>query len=126
MKLFLVLTAAALAAGCALLDWVRVPVRSNFGRLVDSNGMTLYTFDRDLRDRSVCNAECAVNWPPLIAVAGAKPAGGYGLIDRDDGRRQWTYDGRPLYLSVKDVKPGDHVGDGFENLWRVARRHVGG
>ena len=122
MKTTLVLAGAALAAGCALLDSTRVPVRSNFGRLVDANGMTLYTFDKDPRGRSLCNAECVVNWPPLIAAAGAKPAGGYTIIDREDGRKQWTYDGKPLYLSAKDVKPGDRAGDGFENLWRVAKR----
>jgi predicted lipoprotein with Yx(FWY)xxD motif len=122
MKTSLVLAGAALAGGCALLDWMRVPVRSNFGQLVDANGMTLYTFDKDPPGRSVCNAECVVNWPPLIAAVGAKPAGGYTIIDREDGRKQWTYDGKPLYLSAKDAKPGDRAGDAFQNLWRVAKR----
>jgi predicted lipoprotein with Yx(FWY)xxD motif len=97
-------------------------VRSSFGRLVDVNGMTLYTFDRDPRGRSVCNADCVAQWPPLVAAAGAKPAGAFTLIDRDDGRKQWSYDGKPLYLSSKDSKPGEQAGDGFANLWRVAKR----
>lgn len=118
----LLATAATLGVGCALLDWTRVPVRGNLGRLVDANGMTLYTFDKDPRGRSVCNDGCAVNWPPLIAAAGAKSAGDYSIIAREDGRRQWAYDGKPLYLSTKDAKAGDRAGDGFENLWRVAKR----
>jgi len=83
--------------------------------------MTLYTFDRDSELRSVCNAQCAASWPPLIAAAGAKRAGRYAIIAREDGRRQWTYKGKPLYLWVKDQEPGDRSGDGVDNLWRVAR-----
>jgi len=83
--------------------------------------MTLYTFDRDSELKSVCNAQCAVDWPPLAAGAGAKRAGRYAIIARDDGRRQWAYKGKPLYLRATDQKPGDRSGDGVDNLWRIAR-----
>jgi len=43
------------------------------------------------------------------------------VITRDDGQRQWAYKGKPLYGWAKDSKPGDRTGDGFNNVWRLAR-----
>ncbi len=43
--------------------------------LVDSKGMTLYVFDRDQGGKSVCNGQCATNWPPVMAASGAKADG---------------------------------------------------
>ncbi len=112
---------AAAIAGCTWIALAKVPVTNEGDVLVDRNGMTLYTFDRDPEFKSVCNAQCAASWPPLIAAAGARPAGDYALIARDDGRRQWTYAGKPLYLRSEDRSPGDRTGHGVDNLWRVAR-----
>jgi predicted lipoprotein with Yx(FWY)xxD motif len=91
--------------------------------LTNSAGMTLYTFDRDAAGsgKSACNGPCAANWPPLMAAAGAKAAGDYTIVTRDDGSQQWAYKGKPLYVWSKDAKPGDRTGDGFNNAWRVAR-----
>ena len=66
--------------------------------LTDANGMTLYTFDKDTAGTSNCYDECAVNWPPLIAAAGAAADDEYTLVERKDGTMQWAYDGKPLYL----------------------------
>jgi predicted lipoprotein with Yx(FWY)xxD motif len=88
--------------------------------LVDLNGMTLYVFDRDGRDKSNCNAQCAVNWLPLIADTDAQASGNFSFISRDDGRKQWAYKGKPLYTWAKDKKPGDATGDGMNNLWHLA------
>lgn len=89
--------------------------------LTDSKGMTLYVFDRDSGGKSACNGQCAANWPPLMAPAGAKPMGDYTVITRDDGSMQWAYKGKPLYGWAKDGKPGDTTGDGVNNVWHVAR-----
>lgn len=99
------------------------PAMARDGVLADAAGMTLYTFDRDPGDasKSVCNGPCAANWPPLMAAADARPSGDWKIVMRDDGARQWAYKGKPLYLWVKDQKPGDVTGDGFNNVWRVAR-----
>ena len=43
--------------------------------LVDGKGMTLYVFDHDTAGTSNCNDQCAINWPPLMAAADAKPSG---------------------------------------------------
>jgi predicted lipoprotein with Yx(FWY)xxD motif len=107
--------------GCAGADGVAVPVRAEGGILVDTNGRTVYTFDRDRSGRSACSGACAAAWPPIEAASGAKPVGRFTVITRDDGTRQWTYDGKPLYLRTDDAGPGDRGGDGADNLWRVAR-----
>jgi predicted lipoprotein with Yx(FWY)xxD motif len=88
--------------------------------LTDQKGMTLYTFDKDADGKSVCNGPCAANWPPLMASVDAKANGSYAVITRDDGSRQWTYKGKPLYTWVKDTKLGDISGDGVGNAWRLA------
>ena len=89
--------------------------------LVDANGMTLYTFDRDTTtDKSACNGKCASNWPPLTAAADAKTTGDWTVIVRDDGSKQWAYKGKPLYKWMDDHKPGDVDGDGRNNVWHVA------
>ena len=110
-----------LVAGCA-----SAPLQYSGGVLVNSAGMTLYTFDKDPAGsgKSVCNDKCAVNWPPLKTAADDKPSGDYSIIARDDGSKQWAYKGQPLYLWIKDQKPGDRTGDGLGNAWRAVREDV--
>jgi len=86
--------------------------------LVNSQGRTLYLFNRDSGTMSECNGACAVNWPPL-RVAG-KPTLGRGAkaslastSTRSAGVRQVTYNGHPLYLFKGDSKPGDTNGEGL-------------
>jgi len=98
------------------------PARMDGGVLTGATGMTLYTFDKDSAGKSVCNGPCANNWPPLMATEAAKPYGAYSVITRDDGKKQWAYNSKPLYFFIKDQKPGDKTGDGFLNgAWHVAK-----
>jgi predicted lipoprotein with Yx(FWY)xxD motif len=110
---------AVLLASCSTPG----PTRTADGVLTDSRGMTLYTFDKDAANsgRSVCNDKCAVLWPPLRAQASDTRTGDYTVVTRDDGTRQWAYKGKPLYLWVKDTKPGEKTGDGVAGAWRLAR-----
>lgn len=126
--MFLAATALAMtvlvATGCASLRAQGAPAEFSGGVLVDySKKMTLYTFDKDPGDgsKSVCNGPCAANWPPLAARAADKDVAGFTKVKRDDGTLQWAYKGKPLYFWVKDQKPGDKTGDGFNNIWRVAK-----
>lgn len=98
-------------------------VKAADGMLTNAAGMTLYTFDKDEAGagKSACNGPCAANWPPL-AAGDAKAMGDYMVITRDDGAKQLAYKGKPLYLWAKDQKPGDKTGDGFNNVWRVAKQ----
>lgn len=89
--------------------------------LTDAQGMTLYTFDKDSGGVSVCYDSCAGNWPPLVAPNGAANEGGFTLVARTDGTKQWAYDGKPLYLWINDAAPGDVTGDGVGGVWHVAK-----
>lgn len=93
------------------------------GKLVGPNQMTLYVFDRDAAGsgKSVCNGGCATNWPPLMAPASAQPMSHWSVVTRDDGGKQWAYQGKPLYYWAKDSKPGDTTGDGVGNVWHTAK-----
>ncbi|HEX3361386.1 MAG TPA: hypothetical protein VHS74_10380 [Solirubrobacterales bacterium] len=85
--------------------------------LVDSEGMTLYYFQKDQKGsgKSKCEGACAEAWPPLItegepeAMKGVKAAM-LGTIEREDGSTQVTYAGWPLYTFVEDKKPGEDNG----------------
>ncbi len=115
------LLAAVLAA--PMTSFAQAPTKVADGVIANAAGMTLYTFDKDAAGsgKSVCNGGCATNWPPLMAVGEAKAAGDYSVVTRDDGGKQWAYKGKPLYLWIKDQKPGDKTGDGFNNVWHAAK-----
>ena len=83
--------------------------------------MSLYIFDKDQGGKSSCNGPCAALWPPLSAASGAGAAGDWTIISRADGSSQWAYKGHPLYTFAKDGKPGDADGDGFKDVWHLAK-----
>ena len=119
------LLALSLLAGCGGMTKTAsdTPTRTVDGALIGPSGMPLYTFDKDTanRGKSTCNAQCATNWPPLLAPDAGKTMGGYTVIARDDGKKQWAYKGWPLYYWAKDVKAGDKTGDGVAGAWKIAR-----
>jgi len=114
---------AAGVAGCAWFGSADAPAQVEHGRLVDAAGFSLYTFDRDeaWSTASRCTGECAARFPPLRAGAAAKRIRDFRVLTRPDGTRQWTFKGLPLYRFAGDGRPGDTVGDGDGNLWRLAR-----
>jgi predicted lipoprotein with Yx(FWY)xxD motif len=90
--------------------------------LVDSSGMTLYTFDRDTSgNKSTCDGKCTERWKPLAAPADAEAKGDFTVITRSDGSKMWAYRYRPLYTSQSDHAPGDINGFDSANLWHIAR-----
>ena len=128
MKNVLRVTALAWAIGLSVPALAQsattgAPVVVSGGILTSQQGMTLYVFDKDVANsgKSACNGPCATNWPPLMAAEGALPSGEYSIVVRDDGSRQWAIKGKPLYLWIKDQKPGDTTGDGVNQIWRVAK-----
>ena len=85
--------------------------------LVNAQGHTLYLFKGDVGTKSACTGACATAWPPLLATG--KPTAGTGLtasklatMTRSNGSKQLTYNGHPLYLFIKDTKPGQTNGQG--------------
>jgi predicted lipoprotein with Yx(FWY)xxD motif len=84
---------------------------SEYGRvLMNGGGKALYLFTKDTGQTSQCYGDCAVAWPPFLTKG--KPRAGEGLkpkllgtTRRDDGSRQVTYKGHPLYFYEHD-RPG--------------------
>ncbi|HBU29929.1 MAG: hypothetical protein A2X71_10205 [Thiobacillus sp. GWE1_62_9] len=116
------LAALSMLVACAT-PYAASPAKTEMGVLTNPAGMTLYVFDKDTAGsgKSVCNGDCAMKWPPLTATAADKAAGDYAVITRDDGSKQWSYKGKPLYLWFKDQKPGDMTGDGVNDVWHTAK-----
>jgi predicted lipoprotein with Yx(FWY)xxD motif len=86
--------------------------------LVNSQGRTLYLFEKDSGTTSACTGECASDWPPLEVTGKATEGSGadsslVGTTERPDGTQQVTYNGHPLYLFEGDKKAGDTNGEGL-------------
>ena len=129
VKLGAVLALASLvaAAGAAWADHHAVKVEKKEGvgsYLADTKGMTLYTFKKDTAGKSACGGDCAAKWPPYFREKVAVPAGtkaeDFGTITREDGKKQTTYKGMPLYYFGGDAKSGDTNGQGVKDVWYVA------
>jgi predicted lipoprotein with Yx(FWY)xxD motif len=89
--------------------------------LVDSQGRTVYLFEKDEADESYCSGACAQEWPPLTTAGSPKAgngvdAGKLDTVKRDDGSTQVVFDGHPLYLYAEDTKPGDANGNEVEEF----------
>ena len=75
-----------------------------------------------------CSGDCLQGWIPLAAPAGAQSAAHWTVVAREDGSRQWAYQGYPLYAHIHDKKPGDTIGSDIFNFsdgthalyWRIA------
>ncbi len=83
--------------------------------LVDSNGMTLYYFQKDQNGESACYGACEQGWPPLTTEGEPQAGEGamaskLGTTKRKDGTVQVTYNKWPLYTFVEDKKPGEDNG----------------
>ena len=95
--------------------------------LVNTDGRTLYVFQKDSGAQSSCSGPCAMEWPAL--TANGKPTAGTGVnagmlgtSHRSDGGTQVTYNGHPLYTFSGDSQSGDTNGQGltdFGGAWHV-------
>ncbi|OGR16021.1 MAG: hypothetical protein A2559_01955 [Deltaproteobacteria bacterium RIFOXYD2_FULL_66_9] len=120
--LLLALAGAALAAH----HEVKLSEKDGIGKyFTDAKGMTLYIFKKDSPNKSVCAGPCVVKWPLYHHEKVASPEGSnaadFGTITREDGKKQTTYKGSPLYYFEGDKAPGDVMGQGMGNVWFVAK-----
>ncbi|MEV0113750.1 SCO0930 family lipoprotein [Streptomyces sp. NPDC050844] len=97
------------------------------GKVVtDSEGLTLYRFDKDTAQppKSNCEGACATTWPVVSAKGAVAPPGVdeslMGEVTRADGSKQLTIDGWPMYRYAKDKKAGDAKGQGVGGTWYAA------
>jgi predicted lipoprotein with Yx(FWY)xxD motif len=98
--------------------------------LVNSAGLPLYTNNQDTATMSKCTGSCASVWVPLTITkgspTGSSVSGALGVIDRSNGTRQVTLNGKPLYTFYLD-SPGKVTGNGAKDsfggvsfTWTVA------
>lgn len=127
ISVFMVLAASAMFfASFVNAATLTVKTKEGVGNyLVDDKGMTLYMFKKDAPNMSVCGAanDCIKKWPLFLAEnvtpnAGIDPAA-VGTITREDGLKQTTYKGQPLYYFFKDKAVGDTNGQAVNNVWFV-------
>jgi predicted lipoprotein with Yx(FWY)xxD motif len=93
--------------------------------LIANNGLTLYSLSAETHGRFICKGSCLKDWHPLVVAKGVKPTGPIplGTIKRpDNGRRQVTFEGKPLYTFDADKKKGDAKGEGIKDVgtWHAA------
>jgi predicted lipoprotein with Yx(FWY)xxD motif len=123
----LAIAATLFAALAASADHhaVKIGKKDGIGSyLTDTKGMTLYTFKKDTTGMSACAGDCATKWPPYFresveAKDGLKGSD-FGTISREDGKKQTTYKGMPLYYFAADKAAGDTNGQGVRDLWTAA------
>lgn len=91
--------------------------------LTDALGRTLYYFDKDKPQTSVCEGDCLKNWPAVPVMKGSIPStlrsSDFGSVTRSDGSLQEAYKGYPLYYFIKDVNHGDVTGQNVNKVWFV-------
>ena len=119
----LLVAAVSFAAPLSSAIAADAPAKLVNGALVDSKGMTLYSFDKDVigSGKSSCNGPCAALWPPAVAAASDQPMGAFAIVVREDGSRQWAYKGKPVYTYQADQKPGERTGDNFKDVWHIIK-----
>jgi len=103
---------------------VKIAEKEGIGTyLTDTEGMTLYWFEKDSMNHSSCSGMCVGNWPVYFRENVAAPAGtnadDFGTITRDDGAKQTTFRGYPLYYFKGDKKAGDTNGNDMMDAWYV-------
>lgn len=110
-----------------LADTVKVSTNGTLGSfLTDSDGITLYFYAKDEKNNSTsaCTGACAKLWPPFyeekIVVKAPLKSSDFGVITRDDGSKQTTFKGLPLYYYLRDFEKGDVLGQGVNGAWVVA------
>ncbi|MEO8315439.1 MAG: hypothetical protein ABI645_11655 [Pseudomonadota bacterium] len=114
------LTVGALALMSAA--WAAPPgVTEKDGTFIAPGGKPLYTYASDTAaGKSMCNAGCATNWPPLAAAADSKDDGEWNIVTRDDGSKQWAYKGQPLYTFARDT--AGVAATGVSAKWPLAKK----
>jgi predicted lipoprotein with Yx(FWY)xxD motif len=126
-----VLAAAGLFASLAAAQTTKRVVKEAHSKalgktvLTANSGLTLYTLSAEKHGTFICKGSCLKDWHPLVVAKGVKPTGpvALGTVKRpDNGLRQVTFKGRPLYTFDDDKKKGDADGEGFKDVgtWHAA------
>jgi predicted lipoprotein with Yx(FWY)xxD motif len=103
---------------------------SRMGQVIENaEGFVFYRFDKDTakpKSKSACNGDCAKVWPPALTNDGKPTLKGVdealvGTVTRDDGTKQLTVGGWPLYTYIGDKKAGTWKGQNVGGTWFVIK-----
>lgn len=97
---------------------------SALGRLLTTDeGFSVYSYDKDTAEKTMCDSVCTRTWEPLLAPQTAQAEGDWSIMERAPGVRQWTYRQQPLYAYAPDERSnrtssleGSDV-DGWRNVY---------
>ena len=103
---------------------IKIQEKAGIGKyFTDTEGKTLYWFKKDSPGKSTCSGVCLEKWPIYYRETVAAPKGikaaDFGTITREDGKKQSTFRGYPIYYWANDKKAGDTTGQGVNNVWNV-------
>lgn len=93
--------------------------------VVNQDGYTLYLFTKDSKNpsKSTCYDKCAKIWPPALTDGNPSIEGIsadlVGSVTREDGTKQITIGGWPVYTYIGDKKPGAWKGQFVSGTWFV-------
>jgi predicted lipoprotein with Yx(FWY)xxD motif len=91
------------------------------GRLLTTDkNFSVYAFDQDTPDTSMCDTDCARTWSPLTAPAMARATGEWSVIERSPGVRQWAFRNQLLYRYVLEQRSWSLEGSdvpGWHNVY---------
>lgn len=117
------------APNVATID-VTVRALPPHGRAItDGDGRALYAFSLDQANQSNCSKRCAEQFPPKLKTGIVNPgprisSDRLNSTVRQDGSRQITFFGRPLYYFVADKAKTRSFGQGvqsFGGTWHLVR-----
>jgi len=105
---------------------VQLADNAKFGKIMtDSTGRSLYFFSDDGADTSTCYGGCSTAWPTFystnLTLSDGLKSTDFATITRNDGSKQTTYKGWPLYYFSQDTKAGDVNGDPVGKVWFIAK-----
>lgn len=103
---------------------IKIQEKEGIGNyFTDIEGKTLYWFKKDSPGKSACSGPCLEKWPIYYRETVAAPKGikeeEFGTITREDGKKQTTFRGYPLYYWINDKQKGETNGQGVNNVWYV-------
>jgi predicted lipoprotein with Yx(FWY)xxD motif len=106
-----------------------VTVKRMGSTVQDENGWVLYRFDDDVtkpEPKATCNGDCAKIWPPALTNTGKPTLKGVdpkvvGTVTREDGTKQLTIKGWPVYRYIGDKTPGTWKGQNVGGKWFVIK-----
>jgi len=123
----LLVVGALLFAASAVMGMhhaIKIQEKAGTGKyLTDTEGKSLYWFKKDSPGKSACSGPCIAKWPVYYRETVAAPEGikadDFATITREDGKKQTTFRGYPLYYWINDKQAGDTSGQGVNNVWFV-------